>query len=355
MKHLLPLLMALLLCGCTFAATPENTLRWDPIDAGTETPAPTPEAAAPTTEPAVIYRDPLNGAVLDAPFTGRVVAFMVGNTDDAHPQYGIAQADILYEMPAEGGATRCMPLYSDLSKADAVGSIRTARTCFISTARAYDAVLLHSGAYDESIQVDAIDNINGDPTIFYQDAQRLSSGYGAEHCLFANTAKAQALLADTFDMIAPANAGYGLQFADGQTLRGEAAGRVLVNFGTDYAKATGFFYDEAAGNYRTYRYTQSMEEMPWVAGETGDALRFENLLILHAVKTPAPGKDVRLELVGSGEGYYVSGGRQVSIRWSRKAEDMPFTYTLADGSPLTLIPGKTYIAIVPTGSPVEFE
>ena len=34
---------------------------------------------------------------------------------------------------------------------------------------------------------------------------------------------------------------------------------------------------------------------------------------------------------------------------------MPFTYTLADGSPATLAAGKTYVAVVPPESALDLE
>ena len=47
----------------------------------------------------------------------RPVAVMVNNVSYAMPQYGVGQADIIFEIPVEGDATRFMALYGDYTQA----------------------------------------------------------------------------------------------------------------------------------------------------------------------------------------------------------------------------------------------
>ena len=44
------------------------------------------------------------------------MAVMVNNVEKAMPQYGIGQADIIFEIPVEGDVTRFMALYGDYTK-----------------------------------------------------------------------------------------------------------------------------------------------------------------------------------------------------------------------------------------------
>ena len=200
MKRLIPvlLILGLLLCGCNGAEEAPTTA------ATTEaTTVPTTEATEPATEPvtepveATIYRNPFNGAILEQPWSGRAVTFTIGNTDEARPQYGISKADIFYEITVEGGLTRCMPVFSDISGAKAIGSVRSARTYFISISRSYDAVFLHSGASVYAANLfnqHVVNHVNGDGAIFYRDAAREAAGYAYEHRHFVNTEKAVAYL-----------------------------------------------------------------------------------------------------------------------------------------------------------------
>ena len=94
MKKLIALLLiaSLILCGCG-ASTPAAT---EATTALTEAPATeaTETTEAPT-EPPVVYRNPLNGEVLDEPYTGRIFAVTISNIRDALPlwHYGSGYPD----------------------------------------------------------------------------------------------------------------------------------------------------------------------------------------------------------------------------------------------------------------------
>jgi len=45
----------------------------------------------------------------------------------------------------------------------------------------------------------------------------------------------------------------------------------------------------------------------------------------------------------------------VEIKWSRASVNDPYTYTLADGTPLQLDVGTTYIAMVGTKYPISYK
>ena len=53
----------------------------------------------------------------------RPVAIMVNNVNDALPQYGIAGADVIFEMHVEGDLTRLMALYADYTEIPKVCAI----------------------------------------------------------------------------------------------------------------------------------------------------------------------------------------------------------------------------------------
>ena len=57
----------------------------------------------------------------------RPVAIMIDNMASARPQSGLINADIVYEMPAEGGITRYMAIYHHQSS-DKIGPVRSARS-----------------------------------------------------------------------------------------------------------------------------------------------------------------------------------------------------------------------------------
>ncbi len=101
-----------------------------PTDASTETTQETVQntiqETTEETEPVVLYRHPLTGAPLDAPWSGQVVAVMMNNLKKAMPQKGVGSVDILYEIEVEGDITRCLAVYTDLDKVADIGPIRSA-------------------------------------------------------------------------------------------------------------------------------------------------------------------------------------------------------------------------------------
>lgn len=351
MKRILPalLILCLLLGACnsqpaaptTTAPTTEATV---PSTAETTVP-PTTEAP---TEPPVLYRHPLTGQPLDEPFAGRVVAFTINNIPAAMPHHGVSKADMIYEVTVEGGATRCLALFTDLTDAGPIGSVRSARTYFISLARCYNAVFVHSGRSEYAQKVfntGVCDHVDADPAIFYRDQARQNAGYAYEHTHFTNGQKALEYLQGRFTMTVEPDTGYGLGFVDEQVLNGESAKTAQVNFGAGYVKTTKFTYDETTNSYTAFQ-----NGADYIDGNTKELLRFENVLVLHAVRTGvpgAPGGNVYHQLVGENKGYYVSGGQVVPIKWTRASDDDVFVYTLEDGTPLNLIPGKTYVGIIP--------
>ena len=167
MKKILALTLALtlLLCGCggANAAAPETTAAAPTVE---QTQAPTTEpTTVPTTEPEV-YRNPLNGEVLDAPFTDRIFANTVSNMQDNLPHVGVTQADILIEtFVNKNNIIRCLALFSNIEDVEAIGSTRSTRPIFNQIAQHYDLVLSHAGGSSQALD-DAksrgIDNFNID-------------------------------------------------------------------------------------------------------------------------------------------------------------------------------------------------
>ena len=69
----------------------------------------------------------------------RPVAVMVSNIKAALPQYGIDEADIVYELPVEGGITRLMAIYADYTNVPDVCSVRSCRYYYPLIAYGMDA------------------------------------------------------------------------------------------------------------------------------------------------------------------------------------------------------------------------
>lgn len=174
MKKLIALLLAMSICilcaacgGDKADATKGEPVLNDaettaPVTEATEeaTEAPTEEATEAPTEAATVYTNPLTGEVLEAPITTRPVVVSISNVKEALPHRGISDADLVFEGFVNGSIVRCLAVYSDITKAESIGSIRSARPILIDIATHYDAFYAHAGGSDYTLNMlGAIDDM----------------------------------------------------------------------------------------------------------------------------------------------------------------------------------------------------
>lgn len=325
------------------------------------------EPATEPTEPVVLaYQHPLTGEMLEKPMESRPVAVVINNILAAQPLHGIGDADVMFEIMAEGGGsiTRCLAIYSDISKAGTIGSIRSARTYLIDLARSYWAVLVHCGGSEyalaelKSSYYNSINEFyNG--TFFYRDQARLNAGYSREHTLFSTGADlAAAIEKNGFDMVNEGGKDLGMIFQEDVVLGGEAANEISLYFYKG-GKCTTMRYDAEKG---VYYGTQRWKDhdgaysiyQPFSDANTGEKVPYKNVLILYA-RTSTDGYRMFAELTGEGKGYFACNGQIIPIIWKRSKLSQPFRYYLEDGTQVSMGVGKTYIGVIPTSAPVEYQ
>lgn len=362
--------LALLLAVCTILTlgackkketavdtTVQTTQATVPTTAAQTEPSTEPETQPPTTEP-VVYRNPLNGEKLDEPYTARPYAVMLNNIKAALPQHGVSQADILYEVLAEGGITRCLGIFSDISSVEKVGAIRSARSYYTHLAHAYDAIYVHAGGPESALleisytELDDIDALKGyASSTFYRDQERLNRGVSLEHTMFTSgSALVECAENRSYTLDREEEIDCGLSFAeDAAPKKGEKAESVTVNFRSG-GKKTIFTYNAQTGMYEGYQ-----QGGDYVDGNTGETVSFRNLLVVYFDTTTNAGGTLSINTCGDGNGYFANGGKIVPITWKRGGLEFPFSYFLEDGTPLEVGIGSSYIAVLPDGSPVDYE
>lgn len=351
MKKIIALLLAcmmLLLCACAPSTGGGIRDASDDTAEATNTPEPTPEA---TPEP--VYVNPLNGTILDEPYTGRIFASTVCNTPNAVPHISLNEADIVMEMFVNASIIRCLALYSNIQDVEVFGSVRSTRLMFNEIVEHFDAILIHSGAANFVIndyQSRGIDNFNIDAWAVrnagtsYRDKE-----YGREYeaSLFGygegcyNYAAAQGM-----NLTQPADKSYGLSFADeGTPANGEAASNISITFKYNgSSKLTEMKYDADLDKYVYWQYTQEMRDQI-----TDEPECFTNVIIMNT-DISLNGMYHTTEFTSGGDGWYACGGKLVPITWTCAGDYEPFVYYTADGEVLNLERGNTYIAITPAGT-----
>ena len=356
----LTLALALLLCGCGSSKAPET----QPSTAPAATQAPATEAATePTTEPTTaptepeVYRNPLNGEILDAPFTGRIFANTVSNMQDNLPHVGVIHADVLVEtFVNKNNIIRCLALFSDISSVEAIGSTRSTRPIFNQLAQHYDLILSHAGGSEQALNDAAnrgIEHFNIDAwEVAYQGTSYRDTEYNRtyENTLFGVGSGIKAY-AEAQGYPTSLERDYGLTFTeDGTPANGEDAGKISLTFTYGEAKKeTIMTYDAQADKYVYNQYGQVMTDQI-----TGETEMFTNVLIMNANIT-TDGIYFVADFNAGGTGYYANGGKIIPINWTCAGDKEPFVFTTQDGTALDVGVGNTYIAICTPESPVVYE
>lgn len=280
----------------------------------------------------------------------RPVAVMVNNVNKSLPQYGISQADIIFEMHVEGDLTRLMALYADYTKVPKVCAIRSCRYYYPAVSEGFDAVYVHWGM-DESMRnyVESIDSTRYDAMrngcgLFGRDQNRIDSGYSLEHTayfdgtLLPEVMNSQGERTELLD-----NKKKTAFLFNGMDEQIKPSGKECSSVNLDFGAATATFtYDEASNTY--LKQINGKAQMDSVAGTQ---LAFSNVFVLEtsiSVRTDYGHKQIDWQGGTNSVGYYVSNGAVQKISWSKASEKDYLKFFTENGQELSINRGKSYIA-----------
>lgn len=284
----------------------------------------------------------------------RPVAIMINNISIAQPvQTGLYGADIVYETEVEGGITRLLAVYKDVSKIKKIGTVRSARYVYVDLAAGHNAVYVHHGQdeYHARPHFGVVDR-------FVVGANagggRESNGLASEHTLYAYGDKLiKAIENSGIDTTTEDDSTWVKFAAEEEKINFEnTATAIKVPFSNSYV--TNLNYDAESGEY--IRYFGNTLRKDYV---TGESLGFKNVFILKTTIQPYPGctdgkghVDVKLT---SGTGYYAVNGTYIPINWSKGSASSGFKFTKEDGTELTVNPGNSWVCLVKSSSNISFE
>lgn len=340
MKKIICCVLAIIICMGVFTSCGKKE---------EETTAPVTEATTqPVTEPPL----PANTNLLTGKPTlsedaigKRPIAVMINNIRQSLPQYGIAAADILFEVEVEGGITRMMAIYGDYTKIPDVCSIRSCRYYFPIFAHGFDAIYFCYGCNKtvgqptlDRIQIDYIDGEYGN-SVFGRDQQRLQN-YATEHTAYLKgervpeTVEKEGMRTDIKERTPFFNFN-----SKAKKLSKTKVEKAVLNF-SDYYYST-FEYDAKTKTY--VKYHNGTAHMDQTADKQ---LAFTNIIILTTSVTSYDGSILRKVNWKGGGGYVLSNGTMRKIKWSKADEASRLVITDLKGNELAINKGKSYIGVL---------
>lgn len=143
MKKLLSSLLALALALTLLAGCSADGAASASQPAATPEPTPTPEPYTPEVLTGLKQGE-------DYPTNQRFACVMVNNISDsayqnARPQDGLSEADILVEIKVEGNITRFMAMYQDYTKIPQIAPVRSGRDQFFQLIIPFHPLYIHIG------------------------------------------------------------------------------------------------------------------------------------------------------------------------------------------------------------------
>ncbi|TXI34439.1 MAG: DUF3048 domain-containing protein [Niabella sp.] len=346
------------------------------------------------------FENPLNGMLFSDSDAVKFkdlkpIAVMVNNYDIARPSAGLSQADVVYEVVAEAGITRIMPIFFSRIP-PSVSSIRSARYYFVELASAYHPHYIHWGAafvppcqklssgdkgycppvggkvetdprvdaYDRIVQL-GLANLDGgnyscddSGCAFGRDPNKLGK-VPLEHTAFVRLP----LVYDLAKKIRPQEAWHkftpiqdSLTFKDEEpaSSRGEIGLTTPITYkywDTQPAFDVKWVYDKDKNEY--VRYQGGVKQ---IDANNQQELRAKVVIVRLTRETPVGDKKGHLfhDVVGTGKVLVFQDGKVISGTWQRRTEEALDVYKDEKGEIIKLDRGQIWVQLVPSENKINY-
>jgi hypothetical protein len=272
---------------------------------------------------------------------GLVLAVKIDDTNVAHPQIGLEDAEIVYIEQVEAGLTRLAAIFSTVIP-QRVGPVRSARISDIDLLNQFGRVAFaYSGAQRKLLPVIAAANLQDmgaqrqSPTIYTTDPNRVSPvAMVLRADLLMQRIKEKKLTVDNAKSV-------GFVFGDSPK-GGKSIEKVVMNWPS-----------------ATYSATWSAAESRWHLSHNGKLNLADSgvvlgptTLVIQMVKiSPSEygdkfgGITPFSETIGTGKAYVLRDGEVFTTTWNRAFPDSGTTFSLADGSEMNFAAGQIWVAL----------
>jgi hypothetical protein len=280
------------------------------------------------------------------------VVVKIENSAQARPQSGLQAADIVVEELVEGGLTRFAAFYQSADPGR-VGPVRSVRHVDAAIAGPTHGILVFSGGAGPALAVVSRTGLRlvqeGDPSGAFSRIRTRSAPHNLYFRVGTLWARPGSGVPPAYLPFTSTGAGIGAAAA-GAPAPGAAqeAPATSAALAFSVVQRPSWTFDRATGRWRR------SETGGHAAVSAGGALLVaDNVLILRVrirdagYPDPAGNPVPETVFTGTGGAVLLHGGRRVTGTWSKSGPLAALQLAGADGRPLRLSPGRTWIELVP--------
>lgn len=305
----------------------------------------------------------------------RPLTVMIENHEDSRPQSGLLNADVVYEVIAEGGITRFMAVYYCGASAEdmIVGPVRSARTYFLDIASEYGDYPLyaHVGGANKPGKTNALGQIGdygwlragndmnqfslGFPT-FWRDYERLGREVATEHTMYSSTDKLWEI-ATKRGLDAKDEEGnlWNEDFVSWKFEDSNETGSVLevaFDFWSGYkAYSVKWQFDAGTKAYKRFNGETEHKDL-----NKDSQIQAKNIVV-QFVKEVGPLNELKHMLygiIGEGKALVFKEGDVIKANWSKDERQSKTIFTDNAGNEIAFSRGPIWIEILPLGQEVDY-
>lgn len=286
----------------------------------------------------------------------RPFGVMINNYIDARPQSGLIDADLVYEIVAEGGITRFLSFFLTNTPVK-IGPVRSAREYYLVLVKELsDAMIMHIGWSPQAlyaIETWPVRSLQRGGCEFYEGCtwRDTSRDVAIEHTAYVDGTVLRKLGEEL------GWAGKGditpWMFKDDiekYALKPEST-ELSVSFWYEGDYSAIFKYNQQNNSYMRFMgFDENGDPIAHVDAESGNQLEIKNVMVQFVAEVPIVGDDknrLDYELIGSGAALVFIDGKVIESTWSKEGRDDRTIFYDTDGNEIEFNRGKFWICIVP--------
>ncbi len=293
----------------------------------------------------VLYLDSLTGEFKPQKTVVNPVAFIIDNATEVRPQTGLGQSSIVYEALAEGGITRFLAIYNYNDEVNNIGPVRSVRPYFLDWASEYQPALFHVGGSPGALEVINdysiinIDEMGADEIYFFR-----SSRLKSPHNVYSSTD-----LWQTIDQLKNREVDFRpWSFKKVEEKYCPAEGQEIIIYYSYDNYQVRWLYDCVTGQYLRFNGSQEHQD------EAGSQLLTNKVIVQFVKSWLIDIERLGMQTVGQGKALIFQNGRVNTGIWKKESKQSRTYFYNNEEQPIDLIPGKTWIEIVPPLTSVKY-